>query len=126
MAPETNPQDYQSLVDELHYHNYRYHVLNDPVISDNEFDQKLKQLREIEQAHPEWVSPDSPSQRVGAEPLEKFNKVRHPAPILSLGNAFSAEDIRSWFERIARLDARVREADFTVEPKLDGLTVVLH
>jgi DNA ligase (NAD+) len=125
---DTNPlkSEYQTLKEELHFHNYRYHVLNDPVISDYEFDLKLKRLKAIEDAHPDWVSTDSPSQRAGAEPLAQFVKVEHPAPILSLGNAFSQTDLREWHARITRLDDRVEQADFTVEPKLDGLTVVLH
>jgi DNA ligase (NAD+) len=118
--------EYQTLKEELHFHNYRYHVLNDPVISDYEFDLKLKRLKAIEDAHPDWVSTDSPSQRAGAEPLAQFVKVEHPAPILSLGNAFSQTDLREWHARITRLDDRVEQAEFTVEPKLDGLTVVLH
>ena len=126
MSPEDLKQEYEQLKEEIRTHNYRYHVLNDPVISDREFDEKLNRLKEIEADHPEWVTSDSPTQRAGAEPLDKFEKVEHPAPILSLGNAFDAQDIRDWFERIAKLDDRVRDADFTVEPKLDGLTVVLH
>ncbi len=126
MSPENLKQKYQELQEEIRYHNYRYHVLNDPVVSDYEYDRMLKRLREIEVDHPEWVTPDSPTQRAGAEPLDKFTKVEHPAPILSLGNAFGEEDIRDWYERIARLDDRVRNTDFVVEPKLDGLTVVLH
>jgi DNA ligase (NAD+) len=126
MAEQDLKQEYESLKEEIHYHNYRYHVLNDPVVSDFEFDQRLKRLKEIEAEHPDWVTPDSPTQRAGAEPLDKFEKVGHPAPILSLGNAFSEQDIRDWYERIVRLDDRVRDAGFTVEPKLDGLTVVLH
>jgi len=118
--------EYQALQEEIHYHNYRYHVLNDPVISDPEFDQKLNRLKTIERQHPEWITPDSPTQRAGAEPLESFDKVTHPAPILSLANAFDEKDIRDWHARITRLDDRVERADFTVEPKLDGLTVVLH
>lgn len=117
---------YEALKEEIHYHNYRYHVLDDPIISDYEFDQKLNQLKQIEADQAEWVSPDSPTQRAGAEPLDKFEKVDHPTPILSLGNAFNAEDIRDWYQRIARLDDRVHDTTFTVEPKLDGLTVVLH
>lgn len=119
-------QEYEELKEEIRYHRYRYYVLNDPVISDYEFDQKMQRLEEIEEEHPEWISPDSPTQRAGAEPLEKFEKVEHPAPILSLDNAFSPQDIRAWHQRIAKLDDRVNDADFTVEPKLDGLTVVLH
>jgi DNA ligase (NAD+) len=126
MAHNDLQSEYKDLKDEIHYHNYRYHVLNDPVISDYEFDQKLNRLKSIEVEHPGWVTPDSPSQRAGAEPLAQFEKVAHPAPILSLGNAFDEGDIRDWHARIARLDERVFSADFTVEPKLDGLTVVLH
>ncbi|HSB65537.1 MAG TPA: NAD-dependent DNA ligase LigA, partial [Anaerolineales bacterium] len=111
---------------EINYHNYRYHVLDDPVISDYEFDKLMLELRRIETEHPEWLTPDSPTQRAGATPTEKFAKVRHPKPILSLGNAFEADDVRAWYERVLRLDARVARADFVVEPKIDGLTVVLH
>jgi DNA ligase (NAD+) len=115
-----------ALRNEIRYHNYRYYVLDDPVISDYEYDQLLKQLRKIEQENPGLITPDSPTQRVGASPSEKFSKLRHPAPILSLGNAFDAEDVKAWYERIGRLDERVKSTDFVVEPKLDGLTVVLH
>ena len=124
-----NHEKYQHILalrEQINYHNYRYNVLDDPVISDYEYDQLLKELRTLEANHPDWITPDSPTQRVGGTPVEKFEKVRHPAPILSLSNAFSMEDIRAWFERIARLDERVLTADFTVEPKLDGLSVVLH
>lgn len=110
----------------INYHNYRYHVLDEPIISDYEFDRLMAELRAIEAEHPEWITSDSPTQRTGAPPAEKFNKVRHPAPILSLGNAFSPEEVLAWFERIRKLDERVDKATFVVEPKLDGLTVVLH
>jgi len=126
MFPNDSRKEYEDLQAEIRYHNHRYHVLNDPVISDYEYDRKLKRLEGIEAQHPDWVTSDSPTQRAGAEPLEKFVKVEHPAPILSLGNTYNAADIRDWYERIARLDDRVRRADLTVEPKLDGLTVVLH
>ena len=117
---------YQSLKEQVHLHNYRYHVLDSPLISDYEFDQLLAELRQIEADHPDWVTPDSPTQRTGAPPAEGFVKVRHPGPILSLANAFSEADLRAWLERIARVDERVLEADFSAEPKLDGLSVVLH
>lgn len=110
----------------LHLHNYRYHVLDDPIISDYEYDQLLVELREIEAAHPEWVTPDSPSQRAGSVVSERFAKVSHPALILSLANAFNGDDLRAWLDRIARIDERVLNTEFVVEPKLDGLTVVLH
>jgi DNA ligase (NAD+) len=111
---------------EIHYHNYRYHVLDDPQISDLEFDQMMSELREIETTHPDWITPDSPTQRIEATPSDRFDKLRHPAPVLSLGNAFDADGVRAWYERILRLDKRVAEASFIVEPKIDGLTVVLH
>lgn len=111
---------------ELHDHNYRYHVLNSPSISDAEYDRLLQELREIEAAYPALVRADSPTQRVGGEPAEGFSRVQHPVPILSLSNAFGPQDVRAWFDRIKKLDERVGAADFTVEPKLDGLTVVLH
>ena len=79
----------------INYHIYRYHVLDDPEISDYEYDQLIIELNQIEAAHPEWVTPDSPSQRTGAAPLDKFTKVRHPAPILSLSNAFNEQDVRA-------------------------------
>jgi DNA ligase (NAD+) len=126
MSDQDLKQEYERLKEEIRYHRYRYYVENDPVISDYEFDQKMDRLEEIEGQHPEWVTPDSPSQRAGTEPVDKFEKVTHPAPILSLDNAYDEGDIRDWFDRIARLDDRVKDADFTVEPKLDGLTVVLH
>ena len=119
-------QKLETLREEIRQHNYRYHVLDAPIISDGEYDRLLNELKAIEAEHPEWITPDSPTQRAGAPPADKFEKVRHPAPILSLANAFGADDARAWFERIRKLDERVADAQFTVEPKIDGLTVVLH
>jgi len=119
-------QRYLELRREIEYHNYRYHVWDAPVISDYEFDQLMAELKQIESDHPEWITPDSPTQRTGAQPADKFLKIRHPAPILSLGNAFDAEGVLAWYDRIHRLDDRVEQAEFVVEPKIDGLTVVLH
>lgn len=119
-------EDYLELKDQIHFHNYRYHVLDNPVISDYEFDQMLQELRRVEEAHPEWVAADSPTQRSGAPPAEQFNKIPHPVPILSLANAFSKEDVRAWYDRILKLDSRISESGFVLEPKIDGLTVVLH
>ncbi|MEJ2512909.1 MAG: NAD-dependent DNA ligase LigA, partial [Anaerolineales bacterium] len=111
---------------QIQEHNYRYHVLDSPIISDAEYDQLLVELRAIEEEHPEWITPDSPSQRVGGYVSEKFEKVSHPAPILSLANAFDGEGILAWLDRIGKIDPKVFDVDFVVEPKLDGLTVVLH
>lgn len=117
---------YDQLKQELSFHLYRYHVLDAPVISDAEYDKLMNELKAIESEHPDWITPDSPSQRAGAAPSEKFEKLRHPRPILSLANAFGADDARAWFERVRRLDDRVEKAAFVVEPKIDGLSVVLH
>ena len=117
---------YDELKSQIHSHNYRYHVLDAPVISDLEFDRLLNELKRIEAAHPDWVTPDSPTLRAGAKPADRFEKVRHPVPILSLANAFGADDARSWFERVKRIDDRVENAKFVVEPKIDGLSIVLH
>ena len=125
MAEKLLPR-YEDLKAQVNYHNYRYHVLDAPVISDLEYDRLLNELKKIEADHPDWITPDSPTQRAGAKPSEKFEKVRHPAPILSLANAFGADDARAWFERIRKLDDRVEKAKFVVEPKIDGLSVVLH
>ena len=122
----TNKSHYEKLKEEIHAHNYRYHVLDAPIISDAEFDKLLNELKRIEAEHPDWVTPDSPTQRAGAKPADRFEKVRHPAPILSLANAFGADDARAWLERISKIDDRVEKAKFVVEPKIDGLSVVLH
>jgi DNA ligase (NAD+) len=122
----TTHDRYEELKEQVHLHNYRYHVLDAPLISDLEYDRLLNELKTLEAEHPDWVTPDSPTQRAGATPLDKFEKVQHPAPILSLSNAFGADDARAWFERVKKLDPRVATAKFVVEPKIDGLSVVLH
>jgi DNA ligase (NAD+) len=114
------------LKEQINYHNYRYHVLDAPVVSDYEYDQLLVELRNIEAEHPELITPDSPSQRVGSIPSDKFVKVQHPGPIMSLANAFDEDGLKAWYERIRRVDSRVEKAQYVVEPKIDGLTVVLH
>jgi DNA ligase (NAD+) len=119
-------QRYKELKQQINFHNHRYHVMDAPLISDAEFDKLVVELRQIETSHPGWVTPDSPSQRAGAGPSDKFLKVRHPRPILSLANAFGAEDALAWYERVRKLDDRVEKARFVVEPKIDGLSVVLH
>ena len=126
MDNESLMNEFEKLKREINFHNYRYHVLDDPVISDSEYDKLLQRYREIENQHPEWSSADSPTKRTGGRTLDRFTKVKHPAPILSLANAFSTEDLRSWYERIVKLDDRVANSGFVMEPKIDGLTVVLH
>jgi len=121
-----NLKKYTALKNEINFHNYRYHVLDDPVISDYEFDQLLREIYKKEEANPQWIMPDSPTQRSGAAPAERFDKVIHPGRILSLANAFSEDDLQSWFNRVIKLDERVQNAQFVLEPKIDGLTVILY
>ena len=111
---------------QLRLHNYRYYILNDPIISDYEWDQAYRELLELEEKYPDLKTPDSPTQRAGTQPSDAFGRIQHPAPILSLDNAFSREEIQAWYERVLKLDNRVVSTKFTLEPKLDGLTVVLH
>lgn len=110
---------------EIAQHSYRYYILDSPVISDLEYDRLVERVKQIETEHPDWITIDSPTQRVGGAAAEKFAKIRHPAPILSLANAFGIPELRAWVDRLVKLDDRVRTADFVVEPKIDGLTVVL-
>ncbi|MBC7877266.1 MAG: NAD-dependent DNA ligase LigA [Anaerolineales bacterium] len=117
---------YQELKSQINFHNHRYHVLDAPIISDLEYDRLLNELKKIEAEHASWITSDSPTQRAGARPADRFDKIRHPAPILSLANAFGADDARAWLERVKRIDDRVEKAKFVVEPKIDGLSVVLH
>ena len=114
-----------ALREEINYHNYRYHVLDAPVITDAEYDALLNELRQLEAEYPELITPDSPTQRVGGEPRSDLPKVRHAAPVLSLSNAFNADDLRAWRQRIGRLLPADVELSYVVEPKLDGLSVVL-
>ncbi|MDW8173044.1 MAG: NAD-dependent DNA ligase LigA [Anaerolineae bacterium] len=110
---------------ELHQHNYRYHVLHAPIISDGEYDRLYAELAALEEQYPELRTPDSPTQRVGSDLSDDLPKVPHPAPILSLSNAFSADDLRRWQERNARLLLPGTSLAYVLEPKLDGLSIVL-
>ena len=125
MADKLLPR-YEELKAQVNLHNYRYHVLDAPIISDLEYDRLLNEIKTIEADHPQWITSDSPTQRAGARPADRFEKIRHPASILSLANAFGSDDARAWLERIIKIDDRVEKARFVVEPKIDGLSVVLH
>ena len=119
-------QRISQLQEELNFHLYRYHVLDSPVISDAEYDALYRELVELEEAYPDLMTSESPTQRAGAEPLAGFEKVTHPAPILSLANAFDADELRAWRTRIDRLlPEENMHLQYVVEPKIDGLTVVL-
>lgn len=121
--------DLQQRLDELRKqlgeHCYYYHVLDNPIISDSEYDRLFDELLEIEKNHPEWITADSPSQRVGAEPTEKFEHVEHRIPMLSLENAFTDQDLFDFEERLLRFLRKKSPPAYMTEPKLDGLAVEL-
>lgn len=120
--------DPSSRVDQLRHeieqHNYNYYVLDAPTISDAQYDALMQELRDLEEQHPELRSPDSPTVRVGGEVATGFRPWRHPAPMLSLANAFSHEQLDAWFQRVRRLVPSA-PIDFVVEPKIDGLAIAL-
>lgn len=108
----------------INYHNYRYYVLDSPEISDGEYDALMQELRELESTYPELQSPDSPTRRVGAGPVEAFGVVEHRVPMLSLANAFGKDPLLAWHKRVSDLLGRPA-TDFVLEPKIDGLAVSL-
>ena len=109
---------------DIRYHEHRYYVLDDPEISDAAFDKLIRRLQEIEREHPEMVTPDSPTQRVGGQAAEEFAKVRHSAPMLSLENTYSVDELRDFDRRVRELSGR-REVPYVAELKLDGLSMAL-
>jgi DNA ligase (NAD+) len=115
----------EKLRSQLHYHNYRYYVLDDPVISDAQYDRLLRELEDLETRHPEWITSDSPTQRVGAQPADKFQSVAHSIPMLSLGNGFNFEEVQEFDRRIKRFLKDDQEIEYIAEPKMDGLAIEL-
>jgi DNA ligase (NAD+) len=109
----------------LHRHNYRYYVLDDPEISDSEYDRMMLELIRLETDYPDLLSPDSPSLRVGAPPLDKFETIEHSIPMLSLDNGFSDSDVIDFDLRIKRNLGTDSDIIYTAEPKLDGVAVEL-
>jgi DNA ligase (NAD+) len=114
----------ETLVKVINEHNYRYYVLDAPVVSDAEYDRLFRQLKDLEEKYG-YVLPDSPTQRVGAPPLDKFEKVKHTEPMLSLDNAFSYDEAREFDQRAKRFLKSEEEIEYTVEPKYDGLAMEL-
>lgn len=108
----------------INYHNYRYYVLDSPEISDAEYDELMRELKQLETEHPELITLDSPTQRIGAPPVEEFGVVEHPEPLLSLANAFSYDELAAWHRRATNLLGG-RSFDLVCEPKIDGLAVAL-
>jgi DNA ligase (NAD+) len=130
-APEQDPAERRAaeLRQQLDYHGYRYYVLDDPEIGDDQYDTLIDELRAIEAEHPELVTPDSPTQRTGGEPVSDLDKVRHPLAMLSLANARSAEELRAWIARmrnhLAREGIEDPQFEYVAEPKIDGLAISL-
>jgi DNA ligase (NAD+) len=122
---EQATQRLAELRDEINYHDYRYYVLDDPVISDAEYDRLFKELLQLEERYPELVTPDSPSQRVGGMVLPAFNTAEHRFPMLSLENVFSEAELYEFEERLKRYLPDVKNFSYIAEPKLDGLAVEL-
>ena len=129
MAQADIPQEVmarlQELREQLNYHNYRYYVLDDPVVSDAEFDRLLQELMQLEEQYPQLVTPDSPSQRVGAAPLSKFETVPHRQPMISLENAFSEAEAREFDDRLKRFLRTDEDFHYVMEPKMDGAAIEL-
>jgi len=114
----------EKLKGQLEYHNYRYYVLDDPVVSDTEYDRLMTELVALEEDHPEFLSPNSPTQRVGAKPLAEFETVTHTIPMLSLQNAMELDEVAEFDRRIKKL-LRINDVDYVMEVKIDGLAVEL-
>src|SRR6266576_2081659 len=115
----------EDLREQIRHHEYRYYVLDDPQISDSEFDQLMNQLTKLEAEHPDLVTADSPTQRVGGKPREGFLKVRHSSPMLSLDNTYSEDELRNWERRVHELSGQ-EEIEYVCELKLDGMSLALH
>jgi DNA ligase (NAD+) len=116
----------EQLRSEINYHNYRYYVLDSPVVSDAEYDRLFRELQEIEAAHPELVTHDSPTQRVGARPQAEFGEVRHTIPMISIDNAFKEQEVHDWDRRVRQGLGVEHEVVYTAEPKFDGASVSLR
>ena len=119
------PDKIQKLRADLNKHNYRYYVLDEPVVSDAEYDRMLRELQELEDAHPDLKTVDSPTQRVGAPPLEAFGTIEHRIPMQSLANAMATDEILAFHERLIRRLGEEQDIEYVAEPKLDGLAVEL-
>src|SRR5579863_6838561 len=114
----------EALRDQIRHHEYRYFVLDDPEISDAEFDRLMNQLKKLEAEHPELITPDSPTQRVGGKPREGVVKAAHSSPMLSLDNTYNVDDLRNWERRVHELSGR-KDIDYVCELKLDGMSLAL-
>ena len=127
-SPLSVEQDIQQLREQLNHHNHCYHVLDAPEIPDSEYDRLMEQLKMLEADHPELITPESPTQRVGGEPLKNFGQIRHEMPMLSLDNSFDAQDQSDFNRRVKdrlALSSEAEDIEYACEPKLDGIAVSL-
>src|SRR3989440_12658883 len=113
-------QKIEALREKIRYHEHLYYVLDNPEISDTEFDRLMQQLKQLEAEHPTLITPDSPTQRVGGKPREGFIKVEHSRPLLSLDNAYNEQELRDWERRVREL-AGTDNIEYVCEFKLDGM-----
>jgi DNA ligase (NAD+) len=125
MPPAPIEKKIETLRNKIRHHEYRYYVVDDPEISDAEFDKLVNELKKLEAEHPELITPDSPTQRVGGKPREGFVKARHSSPMLSLDNAYSEEELRDWDRRVHELTGR-SDVEYMCELKLDGMSLALR
>ncbi|MEJ6951394.1 NAD-dependent DNA ligase LigA [Natronospora cellulosivora (SeqCode)] len=125
MAKKDIIKKIEELRKEIRHHEYQYYVLDSPEISDFEFDKLIRQLEELEEENPELISPDSPTQRVGGQALDSFEKVEHSTTMLSLSNAFNAAELRDFVNRVYKLAGR-SDIEFVIEHKIDGLSAILN
>lgn len=125
MDPKNAKKRITELSDQLNHHSYRYYVLDEPEISDSKYDRLYRELQHLEEQFPQLVTPDSPTQRVGAPPLAAFVSLTHAVPMLSLDNAFGNDELREFDNRIKRLLNRTKDIEYVVEPKIDGVAVEL-
>src|SRR5579863_4466039 len=125
MAAKDIEQKIEALREQIRHHEYRYFVLDDPEITDAQFDQLMNELQKIEIEHPDLITPDSPTQRVGGKPREGFLKAPHSSPMLSLDNTYNVDDLRNWERRVHELSGR-KDIDYVCELKLDGMSLALR
>src|SRR6202140_5475031 len=115
----------EALRQKIRHHEYLYHVLDAPEITDAEFDQLMHELKQLEDQNPQLIAPDSPTQRVGGKPREGFGKTQHSSPMLSLDNTYSQDELRNWERRVHELSGR-EDIEYACELKLDGMSLALH
>src|SRR5690242_11246361 len=124
MTPSEAQGRHEQLAEEIRRHDYAYYVMAQPTITDQDYDRLYHELVDLEERFPELVTPDSPSQRVGGQPLKEFKPVRHLKPMTSLDNTYSQEDLREFVNRVQRL-LPGEKLDWVVEPKIDGVAINL-